>query len=231
MLYFVAHMARDELVFYVQRSSGMRRSALDGDLKSYAVLVAIALGAIVYSSYDHDEGDLPSLLPLPRWTLMVFALGILAWGFASAWRLRGRGPGPLRRAVAVGVAALGAVFLFDGTLTTTISNQNFTALLIYYHCVVWNIFTIERVVGAQAAVRTSDGSTLPSRYQGDPLAKFKTSLPCFLALLVGAHVVLTALYVLSWINGLGVLGLLFNMRYMGLWSFPHITLHFYPAKR
>lgn len=234
MVYFAVHLVRDEHALYVQRSSGLRRFALDKTLQAHAIFTILALAVLLFGNYAAAssaslEGEDSIFREAPAWIFQGLLLVVFGWGIATACltrgeELRARGRGVL---YSLGVAC--AILLFNRWLTPRISTSAFNQLLIYYHNIVWYIVGVDRVLHAARAVQLPAASVTATRPL-DPFGKFKKSLPHFLGLVLGMNLLFGGLHALSRLEPFQSLEILFRMKYMALWAFPHITMHLYPKK-
>jgi len=233
-VYFIMHLVRDEHVLYVQRSSGLRRFALDRALRANVVFLIVALAALVYSNYSKGisaqvETEIPHFRYAPGWTFYAFLSAVLAVGLAACRWGRRRDPGTLARGATYALLVVAGIFLFNWLLAPRISIFAFNYMIIYYHNISWYIFGIERVLHSSRAAPSAGGGAAAA-HGAEPFSRFKKSPAHFMGLVLGAHLALGALYAFSWLVPLRLLDLLFNIKYMALWAFPHITMHFYPKR-
>jgi hypothetical protein len=244
MVYFMIHMIRDEYVFYVQRGSDFKYTELDTSRRTHMIFSVLACMAVLHAHYLHGLAN-PSELSasyrgLPSWTLYSMLIFILIWGIRSFYQAHRTDKEAFLRNSLYVLGVVSLIFLYYTFLVPrmTVSISRLHTTIIFYHYITWYIFGIERVLYYQSqrieskpGARTSlSYNTPPVPYRGDPFWKFKHSLPHFLGLLLGFNLLLLALYGVSLLEPFQFLDVLFKGEYIALWSFPHITLHFYPRR-
>ncbi len=233
MVYFLIHLVRDEHFVYVQRSSSFRQFTLNNTLQYHTVFIILALSALLYGNYVHaisPQLERESIFRyIPVWTFYAFLLVLTAWGIGSAYFVYGKDMVILGRMMGYTLLVVCSILFFYRVGTPLISVSEFNYLLIYYHNIAWFIFGIERILSTTQKTDTT-GNHLRPASPTDPFRKFKQSIPHFLGLILGIYLFLSLLYGLSQLEPFRFLTIMFHMKYMPLWAFPHITMHFYPKK-
>jgi hypothetical protein len=244
MVYFIIHMIRDEHVFYVQRSSDFKHTRLDKKVQAHGIFTILVFIALLYTNYTNglvppSEYDRAAFYrDLPSWGFYVLLGVALIWGISSFYRIHQGEEHPFLRRAAYTSGIIGLILLYNQFIVSSISASRFNRIVIFYHYITWYLFGIERVLYYQSQgseLRSQGLNSLtrvqpPANYQGDPFGKFKHSPSHFLGLLLLANLFFLALYGLSHLQPFQSLNVLFNVDYIALWSFPHITLHFYPKR-
>lgn len=244
MVYFIIHMIRDEHVFYVQRSSDFKRTQLNKLVQAHGIFTILIFIAVLYTNYTSglvppSEYDLAAFYRnLPPWGFYVLLGVALMWGISSFYRAcRGEKSSFLQNVVYI-VLIMGLILVYNQFIVNYISAGRFNKTVIFYHYIAWYLFGMERVLYYQSQIsdlRSQAANSLtpilPSaNYPRDPFWKFKHFPSHFLGLLFLANLFFLALYGLSTLRPFQFLEVLFKVDYIALWSFPHITLHFYPKR-
>lgn len=236
MIYFIVHMIRDEHVFYVQRSSNFKYFSLDKKIRTHMIFTILAFIAVLYINYISGITSFLKRQPLnnlgfPTWTINIWLVLVLVGGISALYLVSRREENSFLYSALYTFVIAEFIFLYSKFVAASVPVSRFNMLVIHYHNIVWYLFSIERVLYYQSRVLNSVApSTSPVGYQGDPLWKFKHSFPHFLGLLLVVNLFFVILYGISRLEPFGFLDIVFNVEYLPLWSFPHITLNFYPKR-